>query len=70
MTLVEARRELRSIISELYDIESGIRNDFVGIGEDYCADCVAKIARKYEGVLGRLNRVDNNRLADWVIKND
>lgn len=70
MTLGEARSELRSIINELGAIESGIRSDFDGIGEDYCADCVATIARKYEGVLSRLNRVDRSRLADWAIRND
>lgn len=70
MTLGEARSELRSIINELSAIENGIRSDFDGIGEDYCADCVAMIIRKYEGVLSRLNRVDRNRLADWAIKKD
>lgn len=69
MTLGEARSELRSIINELKDIENGIRNDFDGIGEEYCADCVSKIAQKYENVLYRLNRVDTNKLADWVTNN-
>ena len=68
MTLGEARSELRSIINELRYIESGIRSDFNGIGEEYCADCVARIAQKYESVLGRLNRVNSNRLADWATK--
>lgn len=70
MTLGEAKSELRSIIKELADIEDGIRSDFEGIGEEYCADCVARIGRKYEKVLSMLNRVDSNRLADWVISND
>ncbi len=70
MTLGEARSELRSIISELDDIESGILGGFDGIGENYCADCVARIVQKYESVLNRLERVDTNRLADWVTKDD
>ena len=70
MTLGEAKSELRSIINELSDIEYGIRSEFEGIGEEYCADCVARIERKYEDVLRRLNRVDRNRLADWAIGND
>ncbi len=67
MTLGEARSELRSIINELRDIESGIRSDFDGIGEDYCADCIEKIAQKYDRVLNRLYRVDTNRLAEWIM---
>lgn len=70
MTLNESRNELRSIINELRDIEWGIRHDFSGIGEQLCGDCILKIADKYEGVLHRLNRVNYNRLADWVLKDD
>ncbi len=66
-TLSSCRSELRSIILELRDIESDIRRDFSGIGEDLCANCVGKIADKYEGVLTRLNRVDTNRLAEWIL---
>lgn len=70
MTLGEAKSELRSIINELVAIEDGIRSEFKGIGEEYCADCVARIVRKYEVVLSLLNRVDSRRLADWALKND
>ncbi len=70
MTLGEARRELRSIINELWSIENGIRSEFDGIGENYCADCIARISRKYERVLSRLNRVSTSRLANWAIKKD
>lgn len=70
MTLGEARSELRSIINELRTVENGIRSDFDGIGEDYCADCVAMIARKYESVLRSLNQVDTSKLEDWAIKSD
>lgn len=70
MTLGEAKSELRSIINELVVIEDGIRSEFKGIGEEYCADCVAGIVRKYEVVLSLLNRVDSRRLADWALKND
>lgn len=70
MTLNESRNELRSIINELQDIEWGIRHDFWGIGEQLCGDCVDKIAGKYEGVLSRLNSVNYNRLAAWILKDD
>lgn len=70
MTLNESRNELRSIINELRDIEWGIRHDFSGIGEQLCGNCIDKIADKYDGVLGRLNRVNYNRLAAWILKED
>lgn len=70
MTLGEARSELRSIINELRDIESGVRSDFNGIGEDLCGDCIIKIISKYEGVLRRLNNVDTNKIAEWFLGDD
>lgn len=66
MTLNECKRELRSIISELQDVEWSVRHDFTGIGEQLCANCIDKISDKYSGVLSRLNRVNQNRLAEWV----
>lgn len=68
MTLNESRKELSSIIQELRDIEWGVRHDFSGIGEQLCGDCIEKIADKYDRVLHRLNRVDSNRLAEWIFK--
>ncbi len=68
MTLEEARRELQQIIYELHEIESGIRRDFNGIGEDLCANCINRIETKYEDVLGLLNRVDYNVVASWFVK--
>lgn len=66
MTLNECRKELRSIISELQDIEWGVRRDFSGIGEQLCGNCIDKIADKYNNVLSRLNRVNENNLAEWA----
>ena len=70
MTLNESRNELRSIINELQDIEWGIRQDICGIGEQLCGNCIDQIAGKYEGVLSRLNNVNYNRLAAWILKDD
>ena len=67
MTLNECKSELRSIITELRNIESGVKSDFAGIGQDLCGNCIEQIAEKYDGVLSRLNRVDYNRLASWII---
>lgn len=68
MILYECKKELRSIINELRSIEYGVRHDFSGIGEQLCGDCIDSIADKYEDVLRRLERVDQNRLADWAKK--
>ena len=68
MNLNECRSELRNIINELRSIETGVRNDFLGVGQEMCANCVGKIADHYDGVLTRLNRVNQNRLADFVIE--
>ena len=69
-TLNECKGELRSIINELCDIEWGIRQDFAGIGQDLCADCVRRIADKYEGVLARLERVNQNRIASCLTREE
>ena len=66
-SLSACRNELRSIIQELRDIEWGVRRDFTGIGEELCGDCIEKIADKYDGVLTRLNNVNYNRLASWIL---
>jgi len=66
-TLNQCRSELNSIIRELRDIEWGVRRDFIGIGQDLCGNCIDKVADKYDGVMARLNRVDQNRLADWIL---
>lgn len=66
-SLYECRNELRAIITEIRDIEWGIRHDFVGIGQDLCGDRVGKVADKYDGVLRKLNNVDMTRLAEWAL---
>ena len=59
-TLNECKNELRSIITELYSIESGLRSDFDNIGEDLCANCIKKLAIKYEVVSFQLNAASEN----------
>lgn len=61
------KRELKSIIAELQDIEWGIRRDFVGIGQDKCATCITKVVDHYEYVQKRLNQVNMSRLAEWIM---
>ena len=68
-TLNQCRSELRSIIREIRDIEDGIRSDFQGIGQDVCANKLESVAVWYnDGVMGQLNSVNPNLLADWALK--
>lgn len=69
-SLGECKSELRSIISELEDISAGIRRDFSGIGESHCADCLDSVIDRNEKALNRLNRVNPNRLAEWIMGDD
>lgn len=67
MTLNECKSELRSIINELEDIQWGVQHDFVGIGQDKCANCIEMVANMYKKeVLSRLDKVNYNRLASWI----
>ena len=65
-TLYSCKSELSSIIRELQQIEDGVRYGFTGIGQEHCADSLAEVIRKYQNVLYRLDRVDTNRLADFI----
>jgi len=65
-TLNECKSELSSIITELRAIEEGIRQDFVGIGEGLCGDCINKVAEKYVRVFEQLKSVNQNKFTEWV----
>lgn len=52
------RQELRSIISSLEDLESGIRSDFKNVGNKECADSIHSVVVKYKSALNTLNSVD------------
>ena len=45
--LSSIKRELNSIIRELESISAGVRSDFVGIGNEKCADCIDKVISLY-----------------------
>ena len=62
MNLQACRNELRAIITEMQRIEQGIRSDFRGVGQDRCADGVARIIAHYRRVLITLNSVRENIL--------
>lgn len=70
-SLNSCKSELRSIIRELRNIENDVRyGGSAGIGQDLCGDCIGRIAEKYDEVLRRLERVNMNHLASWIMKED
>jgi len=68
MDLDECKREMQNIIRELRDIEWSVRRDFSGIGEQFCGDCIGKIADKYDYVSRELNRVNYNLITSLIRK--
>ena len=61
------KKELQSVIDELYSISAGIQRDFVGIGNDVCARNVMEVARAYESVKNKLERIDTSALTEEYI---
>lgn len=62
--LASIKRELNSVISELEEISAGVRNDFVGIGNERCADCINRILNQYYVVRRKLNNLDTSTVTD------
>lgn len=62
------KRELNSIISELESISGGIRRDFVGIGNDKCADCIDRVLNQYYYVRRKLNNLDTSTVTESYAK--
>ena len=58
------KRELNLIIRELESISSGVRNDFTGIGNDKCADCINKVLGQYYYVRRKLNNLDTSTVTE------
>ena len=52
------RNEIASIIRELDSIADGVRRDFVGIGNDKCAQSLDKAANNYRYVKRQLDNLD------------
>ena len=60
--------ELNSIISELESISNGVRSDFVGIGNQRCADCIDGVVSNYYTARNKLNNLDTETIAEWFTK--
>ncbi|MEE0863272.1 MAG: hypothetical protein U0L79_09845 [Lachnospiraceae bacterium] len=58
--LESIKTELGSIIKELESISSGIKTDFVGIGNDRCASKIDKVIEQYYKVQKKLNGIDTS----------
>lgn len=52
------KKELQSIIDELYDISAVVSGSFDGVGNDKCANSIIKAARQYETVKKKINNMD------------
>lgn len=52
------KKELQSIIDELYNISRGVERDFSGIGNDKCAVSISAAAKQYETVKKKLDQMD------------
>lgn len=61
------KAELRNIISELESIESGLRNDFEGIGSEVAAVRIRDFIEDCERARRSLNRVNPSNLSDAVL---
>lgn len=62
--LASIKRELNSIINELESISYGVRNDFSGIGNDKCADCIDRVLNQYYYVRRKLNNLDTTTVTE------
>lgn len=58
-------QELQSIINELNDIANGIQSDFVGIGNQQCANAVRYVSNKCRTSKNKLQNINvkKNRTA-------
>lgn len=58
------KKELQSIIDELSQISTGVRQNFSGIGNDKCANVISSAASHYRDVKAQLDRMDLSALSD------
>ncbi len=66
--LASIKRELDSIIRELDDISNGVRRDFVGIGNDQCANCIDRVTGQYRWVKLKLDNMDTSTVTESYAK--
>lgn len=62
------KQELNSIIRELEDIESGVRNNFKGIGNDKCANSINTVLNNYKKVKRSLDNIDTSKVTEEFLE--
>lgn len=61
------KKELQDIATELDNIANGVRRDFIGIGNDKCANSISSSAKHYRDVKAQLEKMDLSALSDEFI---
>jgi hypothetical protein len=62
------KSELNRIITELHNIESGLRNNFEGIGSEVVAARLREFIEECERAHRSLSRVDTTKLTDAFLE--
>lgn len=68
--LSSIKSELNSIIGELESVSQGIRSDFVGIGNEKCADCIDRVLNQYYYVRRKLENLDTSTVTDSYLQSN
>lgn len=65
--LQSIKYELDSIINELESISTGIRQDFRGIGNERCAECIERVTYQYRVAKRKLSNINTSKVkGDFV----
>ena len=59
------KEDLNAIIRELEGISSGVRSDFLNVGNDKCANSIDSVITKYRYVKTKLNNMDTDTVTAW-----
>ena len=59
MNLSSCKTEMNSIINDLKVIQSDIGRDFIGIGEQLCANRIGELISKYQDLLKKLKKLNS-----------
>lgn len=62
--LSNINKEIASISNDLERISSNVRNDFSGIGNERCADCLSYTSRRILEVYKLIANTDQDNLSD------
>ena len=60
------KKELQDIATELDNIANGVRRDFIGIGNDKCANSISSSVKHYRDVKAQLEKMDLSALNELM----